>query len=541
MKISTDIKAPAVTFWSLLGLFALAHWAIFTLFPRISDDYWYGILQADYLRGVSDSISWDAFWETMRVHLTSDNTRLANVVFMFLQLLPVWVSALVPAGCVLWLSWGICRFARIDGRNLLLVTIALLAVTIFPPWFENFFTLCFALNYLPPAAMMCAYIISLTDDGPRSRWSYVNALVLGVWHEAFGISLVVGSLAYIIATPHRRHAVRLALWIVPGTIFLCITAVLTAINNCGYVISDYNPIHNLVAVGKLQVSFFIFIICVICRAVHLRDWRALLSPWIIMLLMVALTSIGINTVITRGERISTVAHIASILGIMRCLAETLPRRWRTDTAPSLTIAAIITALLCWHYAAVIHRSWQYCKVWHDMEARGAMSPGAVFVELPPPVRNNLICWRKPDACLFDVWNVWHYSEYIGMNSDDRSHRWIIPAALKSVTPTSGTPIPGNAGIRSVDGWLYMPDDADHAYLPIFTTRLGPFVKDQVCQTYPFTADDGRRYILIAPIDQYFPTFLFPIKSMDFRFDGPYTTSIDQPPFTDEHGNIMHIF
>lgn len=536
MTRHADIKASDVIFWSLLGLFALVHWAIFATFPRISDDYWYGLLQHDYLRGLSDTISWEGFRETLRVHMLYDNTRLANVVFMFLQLLPVWLSAMVPAACVLWLCAAICRFARIGGRNLLLVAVMLLAVSVFPPWFENFFTLCFALNYLPPAAMMCAYAMSLTDGKKPSRWAYVNAAVLGLWHEAFGISLIVGSLAYIVATDRRRQAVRLVLWLVPGTLFLCITAINAAIHNCGYVVNEVAPLRNLVVVGKLQIPFVLFVICIIARGLHLRQWRSLWSPWIILLLFVAMTAMGINMVITRGERISTVAHIASILGIMRCLAETLPPRWRTNTAASMSVAAVIIAMLCWHYTAVLRRSIHFHRVWPDFEARAAASEGGpVFVDMLSEPTTDLILWRKPDACMFDVWNIWHFSEYISTRSPGRAHRWIIPAALRDVTPTSGKAISGNAGVRSVDGWLYMPDDADHAYLPIFKVKIGPFVKDQVCNTFPFTSSDGRKYIFVAPLNQYFPSFLFPISSMDFRFDGPYNSSAEQPPFVNERG------
>lgn len=533
--LTTYLKAPKVIFWSLLGLFALAHWAIFATFPRISDDYWYGLLQYDYLRGLSDTVSWDGFRETLRIHFTYDNTRLGNVVFMLLQLLPQWVSAIVPAACVLWLCAEICRFARIGSRNLMLVTLVLLAVSVFPPWFENFFTLCFALNYLPPAAMMCAYLVSLTDNRDRSPWVYVNAVLLGLWHEAFGISLIAGSLVYIALIRHRRHAAILAACIVPGTIVLCVTAILSALNNCGYVINDFKPLHNIVAVGKLQVPFVLFLLCIAGRGLRLHDWRKMFSPWILLLLVIALASIGMNTIITRGERISTIAHIASTLGIMRCLTDILPRRWITNTAASLTAAAIVTALLCWHYGEVIHRSVIFRRIWPAFEDCASASAGPVFAELPSPSTNSLILWRKPDGCMFDVWNIWHFSEYISMRSDDRSHRWIIPAALKSVTPTSGTPVPGDAGIRSVNGWLFMPDDADHAYLPIFKTRMGPFVKEQVCHTFPFTADDGRKYIFVAVLNQYFPSFLFPIESMDFMYDGPYTTSVDYPPFVNDDG------
>ena len=540
MVLNAHKKAPEATSMSLLGLFALAHWAIFVLFPRISDDYWYGMLQHDYLRGLSESVSWSGVWETLRIHFTYDNTRLGNIVFVFLQLLPPWLSAVVPAACVLWICTGICRFAGVDGRNLLLVAVTLLAVSIFPPWFENFFSLCFALNYLPPAAMMCAYVISLCDNRhKRTMWDYANALLLGLWHEAFGISLVIGSLAYIIATRQRKKAVRLAAWLIPSTIFLCTTAIFAAINNSGHVINEFDLLHNIVSVGKLQVPFVLYLLCVICRAAAMRDWRKLFSPWVILLTFIALTAIALNTIITRGERISTVAHIACTLGIMRCLASTLPHRWKANTTASVTAAALIVAILCWHYTAVIQRSWHFSTVWTDFENRAAAQTGHVFVDIPSPATADFILWRKPDAAMFDVWNVWHFSDYISMRSTDRSPRWPVPSALKHVTPTSGTAIPGDAGIRSVDGWLYMPDDADHAYLPIFKTRLGPFVKSQVCNTFPFTAADGRKYIFVAPLNQYFPSFLFTISSMDFMYDGPYTTSVDYPPFVNEHGEANH--
>lgn len=539
MTVNANTKAPKVIFWSLLGLFALAHWAIFAIFPRISDDYWYGMLQHDYLRGLTDSVSWSAVWDTLRIHFTYDNMRLGNVVFVFLQLLPQWLSAIAPAGCILWLCFEICRFARIDGRHPFLLSLSLLLVSTLPPWFENFFSLCFALNYLPPAAMMCAYAVAITGRKRVTRWDYANAIVLGFWHEAFAISLLAGSIAYLIAVSPRRQALKLTSCLVPGTAFLCATAIMASIRNCGYVINDFDLMHNIVSVGKLQISLVLYIICVIYRAAYLRDWRRLFTPWVILLLFTALTSIAMNVIITRGERISTVAHIACILGIIRCLGEATPRWFTRHTVISYLSSAVIIALLGWHYTAVIRRSIQYDKVWKNFEARAAASPGPVFVDIPSPATDSLILWRKPDASVFDVWNVWHFSDYISMRSPDRSHRWIIPEALRTVTPTSGKAIPGNAGIRSVNGWLFMPDDADHAYLPIFTTRIGPFVKAQVCATYPFTSTDGKKYIFVAPLNQYFPSFLFPIRSMDFLYDGPYRTSVKYPPFAVENGEDLH--
>lgn len=540
MTQNAHIKAPKVIFWSLLGLFALAHWAIFAIFPRISDDYWYGLLQHDYLQGLSDAVSWGGVWETLRLHFTYDNMRLANVVFVFLQLLPQWLSAIIPAAVILWLCREICRFAGIDGRSPFLVTLTLLCLSLFPPWFENFFSLCFALNYLPPAAMMCVYTTDITTTRQLSGWAYANALILGFWHEAFAISLLVGSAVYLLTARPRRQSLKLAACLLPGTLFLCVTAILATLRNCGFVVGDVDLLHNIVSVGKLQVPLVLYIICVIYSAVSLRDWHKLFSPWVLLLLAIALTAISMNVVITRGERISTVAHIACIMGIIRCLADATRNRRSTRRSALSCIAAMsIIVLLAWHYAAVIHRSLQIRRVWPDFEARAAISPGPVFVDIPSPATDNLILWRKPDSMIFNVWNVWHFSDYISMGQADRSHRWIIPEALRTVTPTSGKPIPGNAGIRSVNGWLFMPDDADHAYLPIFTTRMGPFVKTQVCATYPFTASDGRRYIFIAPLNQYFPSFLFPISSMDFLYTAPYSTSVDYLPFAGEDGEDVH--
>ena len=188
MVLNAHKKAPKATYWSLLGLFALAHWAIFVLFPRISDDYWYGMLQHDYLRGLSESVSWSGVWETLRIHFTYDNTRLGNIVFVFLQLLPPWLSAVVPAACVLWICTGICRFAGVDGRICCSSPSRCSQCRYFRHGLRTSFRCCFALNYLPPAAMMCAYVISLCDNRhKRTMWTTPTPCcsACGMKHSAY--------------------------------------------------------------------------------------------------------------------------------------------------------------------------------------------------------------------------------------------------------------------------------------------------------------------------------------------------------------------
>lgn len=329
------VFSPRVTVGAFVVLFTAVHYVIYLLFPFSGDDMWYAEAFIDYATGVKTGLPLREMAGTVAYHFTNDNVRLANILLLPLLLLPKWLSALVPSGAVGAMLLGVGRLgsaSRYPSALMLTAAAVLLSFTL--PWHENFFSLCFAMNYIVPASMAAWFLVALLRapsclPGRRGWVAPVTAVLVGAFNEAFSLPLM----AVVILLPvcFRRYRIRrvgrLALCLAIGTLYVVGTRML--------IVSEHvmdNEVHtdmaSVIKIAKLQVPLLLYVAALVIRAMR-RGLRSIVTPVHTALLTVALLSVGMNIIFQHGERISTFAHMASVCGLLRvCSAVQVRPLWR---------------------------------------------------------------------------------------------------------------------------------------------------------------------------------------------------------------------
>ncbi|MCM1337511.1 MAG: hypothetical protein NC187_02020 [Candidatus Amulumruptor caecigallinarius] len=513
--------------WVFAIAFAAVHYVVYTLFPRVDDDLWYTEKFLDYaLHGIGD-YPWRQMLDTTMDHfMGGDNVRLANIVLLPLLTIPRWVAALLPAAVTGAMLAGVARFASsVRYPTPLMLTASAMCISFMLPWHECFFTFCFSLNYVFPAAMMVWFLIALRrgssgrSELPDNReahgtssWRWVapvNALLLGAFNEALSLPVLGGVIVTLLLFREYRTR-RVAL--LTGCLLI---GVLYVVVSRYFILSAEQleeEIHfGIIKIVKLQwpLALYVFALAVTaCR----RGIRSVLTPGNAALLTIAVTSVVINIFFERGERISTAAHMASLCGLLQVSGTYRYGR-------SLRITAIVASLviLAVHYAAVInltakvHREWD--KIFGIIFAEGGPETNAIITELTLPDQESLWGWRKPTSAIDEGWDLTVVNRLVRRAGYIGPDVYFIPEELRHVTADSGTPVPGTAGVRRLGRWYFTPYREPWIRLPM--THIGPFYAPKQFLEFKFTSEaDGRDYYFLRPQTAYFPSFLLPIHGID---------------------------
>lgn len=495
--------------------FAVASWVIYALMPRISDDLWYSLRLYPFIEEGRSGGLLRAMADTVADHMRGDNLRPGNLLLVPSLLLPRWVAAIVPALACGWLASGFCRFCFRRDTSLLGATVAVGCLSFGLPWFEELYVLCYAYNYIVPAAMTVWYAASLTGRAGSGKWAMLNAALLGAWHEGFALPLCVGTLAAILLSPpsRRRPMLRLLAMLAIGTAYSvgCRLAIFLI-----YPADVPPPMMGLRALlyGKLQVPMLLYL--GVLLAVWFSRKRGLGSAPVAALVLVASAIAFIIQIrYVSGERGSVIIHLLAMMGTLRLLDGAFPVWWRPGSGWGKAVASLGLLLLGWHYAEVTRASLRF----HDEVGRMARQLkerpyGTHFVEFTLPEAGPLIAWRKPEGLFFSTWNTRWLDAYYRVASGSGAHEPIVvvPLGLKGVTPSGGVPVPGGSDIRRVGEWYFRPDDGRPE--GFYDGKVGPFNKRIFFHVYPFEGADGHRYQFLYTVNSYFPTMFFPITRLE---------------------------
>lgn len=494
--------------------------------PRASDDYWYAFDFHDYLEGITQDYPWREIVDTWKRHYTGDNIRLANVLLPFLLLAPKWLAALIPPLCMIAAArmmcapWGFSR-RMIPAQMLLMFLLVFLL-----PWHEYLFTFCYSMNYVVTSLPAVLFVLAVVNPRRHFVIGLASGVAVGFLHEGFGVALLCASatVALLWAREDRELRLRrlaLCLSLVPGLIFL-LTAPGVARNFTAR--TDVFSPHGILRVLKLHIPFFLFTALWIL-ALARRRWRQrAISPLGVIIVVASVVAIAMHVRYPRGYRTAWVAYLLCVWGLVWLYTFMTPARWHTLTWRGGSIAAILLAVLVWHYAVVV----KYARVARDVhdsvERQYLANPSATaYADILTVERLPLIAWRSPQSNSWNEWERWCFTMY-HTGSDDRTQPVVnvVPEAMRTLSPLSGHLVPGSVEAREMDGYYffrrpYMRDGE------VLFTRHGSLRK--MCYFYhtPFRDINGEEWVFAVPQSSYFPSFLLPI------------TQIDTPDFSRDNG------
>lgn len=429
-----------------------------SLFPPTGDDLH---LSWPWRRWLAwgEGPDWDGVRDFAVWFFNNENRRLANFVMMALAALPRWVAGMLSGVAVGYVVYKGSRLADLDRRPLAFACWTA-AVLLGLPWYDQLYLLDFQLNYTWAAAIMLAYAGALLNQD-RQGWrnlmaTFALALLLGVWHEGFGVPCLLATMTLALffrqfRTPSTWMAIA---GLTVGSAFLMITPVMAAtMSQAGGPGARYfggqlsRLVYPYFAVG---IAYFV-VLAATSGAKRQNIFRQPL--WTFASVVVAVSWV-ITYVTATGPRAFTPGLVFSGLGFVTC-AVMLARHQKHWRRASIAVAFLIYAFLTVHLICVdvvcarLGREYrQTIEAWRRDPSATAFVPMTSRAEVP------LICIWKPHYNIFS-----HYGPVAQISRyyfETDTLRLAVPEELADYTPDKAGKIPGDARATIYKGYLVCP-------------------------------------------------------------------------------------
>jgi hypothetical protein len=211
------------------------------------------------LEGIDTSFPWQSIADTIAEHYKLDNGRLGNILLPFFLAIPRWIGATILGLLVVAIAIYIPRIANKHQNSILLLLLSMALVTFTFPWHETMFTICFAINYIPPT--LISLLILKLWIAPKKRISYIAiplCFVLGFWHEGFSVPLGVGmGMSMLCCNKWSWSRILAIAALLPGFVFLISSPGFFRYNHGSMIDSIISSAY---AIIKYQIPIVIFII-----------------------------------------------------------------------------------------------------------------------------------------------------------------------------------------------------------------------------------------------------------------------------------------
>lgn len=472
----------------------LSFMLMYLLFPYLSDDYWYMYTShittaghEGFLRGFMDNLDF-------RYH--NDNIRLANIVFSLFLWLPKWVGDVIAGLSV----WGMCvltaRAAGLPLRSFCWAAGACMAVIFGLPWIDQMAVQCFAFNYMVSSVMaltaVCVYMGRI-----RALWAWALALglLLGMWHEGFAVPVGAAGVALCLLW-RRRFAGPANLALTAGLIVGSLWLLLAPPT------SDRMKVFQLLAPLKYSIPLMVFCMMALVAGCSRRVRRAVDPAMVVLVLAAGVTTYVIHTVTHFAARISWCGNLVSLVGILYLARimwrELQPRRGLRIAARAIVcVAAALTAV---HLVAVDVQAARIRRQTAEISARLAAGDDPVFLHYSNNLNTSPWTLQRPYSNMFEFgWDMRNMSMYHGRERTVN----VIPAVLRDVTATFGTPMPTWPALRRVDNtWFISADSIEGSPRNVFATvSFGPLRYTRELVFKPFTSRaDSLLYYAVHPMN-----------------------------------------
>ena len=200
-------------YWFFFGLVCACYMFIYTIFPYGLDD-WNYIGEINYLGEDENGhhTMWEGIKNTLLKHYETDNARIGNTLGFLFIILPKWLNGSIISICLIsyyYLSVKTSQTKPGDIAKLALLTLCIVFGII---WENHMFTHMYAYNYIIISPFFLFSIKHFISQEHRLRlWvSIVLGLLIGSWHESFGITLLAGGGAVLLLKPSLVSKWRVA-------------------------------------------------------------------------------------------------------------------------------------------------------------------------------------------------------------------------------------------------------------------------------------------------------------------------------------------
>ena len=275
-KTSSPTK-KTLPYWIPLIVLTALFTAMFGIMPPLRDDQWFMSFATAFLENPSISNFIDGFREQVVFRYNFDNARIPNILGTVWVVLPRWFMVGVLGASFAFAVYLGARLSQTWRSSAVGFSVLIFGIVIALPWFDDMFTVMFAMNYLVPSALTAyAALVFLRPVPPHTAWAFALALVVGLWHEAFAATMLAGVVFTAIVIPsYRRPATAaMAAALIAAIIFLA------SVPGTGTRIGSFHPerfikLHLGVLTG---LPFYLFAISALTLWARKTTRRHLITP-----------------------------------------------------------------------------------------------------------------------------------------------------------------------------------------------------------------------------------------------------------------------
>ena len=193
-------------YWSIFAFVCICFTWCFMIFPYAADDWWY-LSEILYKgtdlnghhtmsMGLRESIEW---------HYLHDTSRIGNTLGAILLLVPKWLPQLVSSCSFCFGLWLMTKLAGIKKGETIKLIWFVFFVVFGVMWQEHMFTVMYAFNYIVVIPLYIGVIlIFIRHETFRCLYAGILGLLLGVWHESYGLSFITSGIIVLLLNPSMR-------------------------------------------------------------------------------------------------------------------------------------------------------------------------------------------------------------------------------------------------------------------------------------------------------------------------------------------------
>lgn len=516
-------------FWWLL-LFFVGMGIFLIGMPKIIDDYWYmeflrpwymdqGIINPEYGGNIIKAgIPWDGIWETWKWRYEYDNIRLSNLLAPVLLLFPKWFGSGLCFLCFVYSVIEAFHLSGIKVKSSTVVPWTLLCLFLSLPWYNNFGSLVFQLNYIP-ACTFCIIIVKWVCRPKSDNYCSITALLLlglitGAWQEAISVPLLCALIfKYIFYKESRKMTLAAIIGLICGVCFLMFSPGIQW--RIGVEVKN----HFQMNLPFFYLFFFrswcvlaAIIVVIISLAIRKSRKNNQQKELFNIMAVMCVVSCAMSGYVAMTPRVGWLGYYISpflLFGVLRSFSFSRPV-WFRRTAKvsdivvmigliwSLTLSSIQVIRLRGQLLAAID---QLAEVSNPFEFDHAYVDVSFLGNHSPLLSRMPLYHSEMASCYF--------KEYFDRNGP-WSHLSLVPTVFKDFSPEKGTPIKGNDGFLKYKGELIRPFDGLEEGERGFTVEIDfgkGFVTATAIGAIFTNPNDGRRYIYVNPrLDWYMAHF-----------------------------------
>lgn len=497
-RISLTIGWLSITVW------CVAWWIIYQYVPLPGlDDIFFGLANADWMKGESDHINWQGVFDTINITYNTDNARLANTTMIFLILLPRWLRALIATGFMFLFVWQAIRLTGSStGHSALPAVFIVLLLRMFMPWREQFESIDFAMNYVVPSVfVMGVYLSLLRHTDRRHLWGEaILAILIGFWHEGIAVPFAASmAILSLIDKRLRRRCLLLFLLTLPGMLFMWNSP---AMRSRMDIRAHYTyRLENLIRLSKLH-PMAVLAIFGYAGSLVIKPLRAVLGRADLTFIGACCAAI-VTSLLMQGEvpdnlRVGWISDMLGCVMVVRMavsLTSALPSvRWKHIAANFMALIFMIPLTVSLAASAGV--------ALYQRKAEKELLPlikqstdGQVYYDV-------LRYWQMPPASLGSPFPEFYLDPYFEYHTGIKKDARIVPTCFKQLPEVKGEKMPGNNPFYHMGEYIYAPA-ADYDPEDMFwNVEFGNGSRMIAMTECPFTDKEGNKYYMVWPHRSY---------------------------------------